>query len=365
MKTRLIWKLFAINLLVVALVMVIVWGAVDYLAKGYFITLMDKYHISPKESHQMFVDSVHSYLIWGSIAAIVVSSVSSLLIMKRTLEPLERMTRLSERISDGEFPDAMPITSSDEVGQLARAFNRMTESLRHMEQLRKNMIVDVAHELKTPITNIQGYIEGLIDKIVEPSDETLGLLREETLRLSALVNDILALARAGAARISLDIMKIDLREACVHVYSVFALQLGRKGITVDFAGIKPGCQVYADPRNLAGILHNLFQNAVQYTPENGRLRLWSEESAGETRIVFANQSGSLRPEDIPLVFERFYRGEKSRSRDYGGAGIGLAVVKELVEAHRGRVGARMENNEFQVWFTLPAMPLQQAGPRPA
>jgi len=360
MKTRLIWKLFAINLLVIALVMAIVWVAVDYLAHGYFVTLMDKYHISPRESHQMFVDSVHSYLIWGSIAAVILSVLISLLIMKHTLEPLTGMTRLTARIAAGEFPDAVPITTSDEVGQLAQAFNRMTESLRHMEQLRKNMIVDVTHELKTPLTNIQGYIEGLQDKVVEPSDEILSLLKDETERLSRLVNDILELARAGAARISLDILKIDFMDACRHVYSVFQPQLSRKNISVDFSGITPGCQVYADPHKLAQVLHNLFQNSVQYTPPDGMLEISTEAVAEETRIIFANPYTEITPEDLPLIFERFYRGEKSRSRDYGGAGIGLAVVRDLVEAHKGRVGAELADDKFRVWFTLPNIPLHQS-----
>ena len=246
MKTRLIWKLFAINLLIIALVVLIVWGAVDYLAKGYFITLMDKYHISPTESHQMFVTSVHRYLIWGSLAAISVSSVISFIIMKRTLTPLAKMTRLTERIATGEFPDAVPITTGDEIGQLAQAFNRMTESLKHMEQLRKNMIVDVAHELKTPLTNIKGYLEGLSDKVVEPSEETLSLLKEETQRLNYLVNDILKLARAGAAQISLNILEINLLDACKHVYGIFKLQLSQKDIVVDLTGIKNDCHIYAE-----------------------------------------------------------------------------------------------------------------------
>lgn len=361
MKTRLIWKFFAVNLLVIAVVMLIVWGAVDYLAEGYFITLMDKYHISPKESHQMFVDSVHRYLIWGSLVAIALSSVISLIMMKHILDPLSKMTRLTDRIAAGEFPDAVPVTTGDEIGQLAQAFNRMTESLSHMEQLRKNMIVDVAHELKTPLTNIQGYLEGMMDKVVEPSEETLSLLKEETGRLNHLVNDILKLARAGAARISLDILEIDVLDACEHVYGIFQLQLSEKNITVDFAEIEPESQVYADPHKLAQVLHNLFQNSVQYTDVNGKLRIFTETSTTETRITFANPCNEIQDEDLPLLFERFYRGEKSRSRDYGGAGIGLAVVKDLIEAHMGRVGARQEKGEFQVWFTLPHKPLQQAG----
>lgn len=361
MKTRLIWKFFAINLLVIAMVMLIVWGAVDYLAEGYFITLMDKYHISPKESHEMFVASVHRYLIWGSLVAIVVSSIISLFMMKHILDPLSRMTHFTDRIATGEFPGAIPVTTSDEVGQLALAFNRMTESLGHMEQLRKNMIVDVAHELKTPLTNIHGYLEGLMDKVIEPHEGTLTLLKEETQRLNHLVNDILKLSRSGAAMISLDILKIDVLAACEHVFGIFQPQLSQKNITVDFTGVGAGCQVYADPHKFAQVLHNLYQNGVQYTEANGNLRIFTEELAEETRLTFANPASIKQDENLMLIFERFYRGEKSRSREFGGAGIGLSVVKDLIEAHKGKVGAQVKNDEFQVWFTLPNKPLQPGG----
>ena len=229
-----------------------------------------------------------------------------------------------------------------------------------MEELRKNMIVDVAHELKTPLTNIQGYLEGIMDKVVEPSGETLLLLKEETGRLNHLVNDILKLARAGAARISLDILEIDVLNACKHVYGIFQLQFSQKNITVDFTGIESECQVNADPHKLAQVLHNLFQNGLQYTEINGKVRIFTESSDAETRITFSNPCKEILDEDLPLLFERFYRGEKSRSRDYGGAGIGLSVIKDLIEAHMGRVGARQIKGELQVWFTLPHKPLQQA-----
>ena len=357
MKTRIIWKLFVINLLMIALVVLIVWGAVDYLAKAYFITLMDKYHISPRESHQMFVASVHMYLLWGSIASIIVSSAISLITMKRILAPLTRMTQVSDRIASGEYPEPIPITTGDEIGQLAQAFNRMTESLRHMEQLRKNMIVDVAHELKTPLTNIQGYLEGLLDKVVEPSARNFSLLKDETQRLNYLVNDILDLARAGAAQINLDILEINILDACKHVYEKFQLQLSQLNITVDFSGIRPDCCVYADPHKLAQVVYNLYQNVVQYTPPHGKLRIFTEVGKEETRITFANTCHDMETVDPSLVFERFYRGEKSRSREFGGAGIGLSVVKDLIEAHKGKVGASIEHGEFLVWFSLPTVPI--------
>lgn len=352
-RSSLFWKLFGLHLLVVAFVVLIVWGAVDYLAGGYFVTLMEKYHISPKESHEMFVDSIHRYLLWGTACAVVLSSIVSYVLMKRILNPLIRMNAITRRIAAGDFSAEIPVATRDEIGQLALAFNRMTESLRHMEALRKTMIVDVAHEFKTPLTNIRGYLEALMDDVVPRSRDTFQLLQAESDRLSRLVSDVLELARSGGARISLDVLEIRLREAVAHVFEMFRLSFAEKSVSVDLEGVKPGCRVHADPHKLAQVLHNLFQNALQYTPSGGQARIFAQSSARDVRVAFANTVAERPEEDLSLLFERFYRGEKSRSREFGGAGIGLAVVKDLIEAHNGLVGARIEGDEFQIWFSLP------------
>ena len=357
MRNRLIYKLFGLNLLTIAFVVFIVWMATDYLAKDYFVVLMDKYHISPTESHRMFIDSVHRYLIWGSLAAICFSSLFSLLIMRRILKPLTQMTRLTSKIVSGDFSDQIPVSTRDEVGQLAQSFNHMIEGLAHLQKLRQTMIVDAAHELKTPLTNIQGYLEGIVDDVVPPSLDTFRLLQEESQRLGDLVSDMLKLSRAGGTDLNLEIIKIHLLEAVTHLLDVFQLKLNGKNIQVDCSGIPPQCLIYADPHKLAQVLHNLFQNALQYTSPGGRLRIFSEVSQMETKITFANTSNKLKEEDLPLIFERFYRGEKSRSREYGGAGIGLAIVKDIIGAHKGKVGARIDGEEVQVYFTLPAKSL--------
>jgi two-component system sensor histidine kinase BaeS len=357
MKNRLIYKLFSLNLLTIAFVVFIVWMSTDHLARSYFVALMDKYHISPTESHRMFVDSVHRYLIWGSLAAVCFSSLFSFLIMRRILKPLTQMTRLTSKVVSGDFSDQIPVSTRDEVGQLARSFNRMIEGLAHLQKLRQTMIVDAAHELKTPLTNIQGYLEGIVDDVVPPSSETFRLLQEESERPGDLVSDMLKLSRAGGADLNLEIVKIHLLEAVTHLLDVFRLKLTGKNIRVEYSDIPRQCVIYADPHKIAQVLHNLFQNALQYTSPGGRLRIFSEDSQAETKITFANTSKALKEEDLPLIFERFYRGEKSRSREYGGAGIGLAIVKDIIDAHKGRVGARIEGEEVQVWFTLPVKAL--------
>jgi signal transduction histidine kinase len=356
MKIALLWKLFGLNIMTIVIVVGIVWGAVDYLAADYFSVLMKRYHISPTESHDMFVASIHRYLIWGSLSGVFLSLLLGYFIMRRMLAPLTQMTRITHRIAAGDFSATIPVSTGDEVGQLARSFNRMSESLDHMEKLRKTMIVDVAHELKTPLTNIRGYIEALMDEMVPHSTETYGLLQSETDRLTRLVSDILQLAKVGGAKLSLDILKLQLPEAIKSAYNSFRLQLAAKDIDVDISSIEPNGWILADPDKLSQILYNLFQNALQYTPKGGQLKIKTEKAEDMLTIYFINTFEGLQKADVPLLFERFYRGEKSRSRDYGGAGIGLAVVQELVSAHNGKAGAFLRNDEIHIWFSLPGNP---------
>ncbi len=214
-------------------------------------------------------------------------------------------------------------------------------------------MIDVAHELRTPLTNLQGYLEGLIDGVVTPSRETLDLLHEETMRLVHLVEDILRLARADAARADLHKVDSKLSDLIAHVLEVFQPQFESKKIRVETNFIEDMDPVSVDPDKLSQVVTNLLQNAWQYTPSGGRVRISTEGIPSEVKAVFANTGGEVGEADLPFLFERFYRGEKSRSREHGGAGIGLAIVKELVEAHNGRVGAELLQDEIRIWFTLP------------
>jgi signal transduction histidine kinase len=350
---RILWKLLGINILVIGFVIIIVWLAVDYLAAGYFMTLMEKYNISPTSSHQMFVSAVHRYLVWASLGALVLAVGFSFLLMRRILHPLTQMTEITSKIASGNYSASVPVNSQDEVGRLALAFNRMAESLQMIEQLRKTMMIDVAHELRTPLTNIRGYLEALTDGVVSPSEETFELLQEETLRLVQLVEDILRLAKADAAKASLRQVEIHIVDLIKQMLDSFRPQLEEKGIRLETHFANGEKTVWADPHHLSQVIQNFLQNSWQYTPSGGTVTVSTELMPRAIKVVFANTGGEIAEDDLPYIFERFYRGEKSRSREHGGAGIGLAIVKELVEAHSGSVGAEMLAGSIQIWFELP------------
>jgi two-component system sensor histidine kinase BaeS len=350
---RLIWKLLATNIPIIAFVIVIVWLAVDYLAAQYFVTLMHRYHISPTSSHEMFVGAVHRYLIWASVTALMLAVGLSFLVMRKVLSPLMEMTEIIRKIASGDYSGRVPVRSRDEIGLLALAFNQMAANLERIEQLRKTMIIDVAHELRTPLTNITGYLEALSDDVVSPSRETFQLLQEESGRLAELVEDILRLARADAAQMDLRKEEVHLGDLIAQVLAPFRSRFEAKGIRVEVNVAEAGRTVRADPRHLSQVIQNLLENAWQYTQPEGEVRIRVEGLPDAVKVLLANSRGELEEKDLSFLFERFYRGEKSRSRDHGGAGIGLAIVKGLIEAHGGRVGAELAEEMTVIWFTLP------------
>ena len=354
MRIPLLWKLLAIHVLVIGMAILVVWLSIDYLAADYFMTLMKDYNISPTAIHQMFLAAAHRYLIWATLATLTLAVALSLLLTKRVLRPLSQMIGTAGKISAGDYTDRVQTPSTDEIGRLAEAFNRMADSLQRIEQLRKKMVIDVAHELRTPLTNMRGYLEALRDGVLSPSKETFESLHEETLRLVQLIEDLLRLARADSARVTLRAEEVSLQKLIAQSLSLFRAPLDAKGIAVETRFEDGVDRVRGDPDKLAQVFRNLFQNACQYTPDGGNVRVSAERLPGGIKVVFANTGEGIAEEDLPFIFERFYRAEKSRSREHGGAGIGLAIVKELVEAHRGEVGAESTPTETRVWFTLSA-----------
>jgi signal transduction histidine kinase len=350
---RLIFKLLAINLAVIGFVMAVVWVSIDTLAAGYFVTLMEKYNVSPEPAHDMFVSAVHRYLLGSCLGAVALAVLLSFVMLRRVLGPLTRMSVTTREIAAGNFTARVPVETGDEVGQLSVAFNRMAESLEKLEHLRRELMIDVAHELRTPLTNIRGYLEAIHDGVLPASKETISLLEQETLRLVTLVEDVLALARADAARGHLVKTSVDLVAAVNRALEPFAPAFEQKGKTARVAAPQqhPTCQ--ADESKINRILRNLAENAATYTPSGETVDVSIVADKSQVRVNFANPARELTAEDLPFLFERFYRGEKSRSRQHGGAGIGLSIVRELVAAHGGDVGAELVEGRLNVWFALP------------
>ncbi|MEJ7668588.1 MAG: ATP-binding protein [Casimicrobiaceae bacterium] len=353
--SRLSTKLLGAVALVIVVATFIVWVAIDFFALEYFADLLDKYKVPKKnEVLKMFLEAAHRGLIWASLGALILGLALSVLLIRMILGPLYQMIGITGKIAHGDYTPRIRITSRDEIGELGAAFNAMTDNLQRIEQLRKKMVIDVAHELRGPLTNIRGYLEALSNGVLPATSKIVEALHEETLRLGNLSDDLMRLSVADAARLTLRREPIDLRQLLAHSLNLFQTQFADKAITVETQFSEARDPVDADSEKLAQVAQNLLDNAWRYTPREGHVRVSVARAPKAVKMVVANTGEAISGEDLSLIFERFYRIDKSRSREHGGAGIGLAIVKELIEAHGGQVGAESAAGENRIWFTLPA-----------
>lgn len=352
-KSRLLWQVLLIILLTVVVVILVEWLSIDLLTARAFVVLMEKYGVKSPEVHLSFLAVAHAHLMWASLFALALGVGLGAWLTSRLLRSLAQMMEGTKKIAAGDYTTRVPITSQDELGQLAASFNRMADSLRITEQMRKMMVVNIAHELRSPLTNMRGYLEALRDGVLPPSRENVALLHEETLRLVGLAESLLQLTEADVARANLRRQRVDFEELFGKKLRLWQAQFAAKEIAVETQFERGACDLQADADKLAQVIHNLLQNAWQYTPPGGRVRVSAACVSNQAIVSFANTGDGIDDKDLPFIFERFYRGEKSRSRHHGGAGIGLAIVKELVEAHGGQVLAESSPAETRVSFTLP------------
>ena len=354
MRSSLVAKFVGVKALGMLVALAIVWVSIDFFAVDYFSSMLDRFEVPDKrEVLGMFLQTAHRYLVWGGVVGISVALCVGVLFIRMILNPLHQMLGITVEIAKGDFKSRVAILSNDEIGELGRTFNAMADNLERTEQLRKKMVVDVAHELRAPLTNMRGYLEALGDGVVQPDAKVIALLHEETLRLGNLSEDLMRLSVADAAQLTLERKMVDLREFLPHALKLFEVQFAEKDITTDTQIVAGAERIYADVEKLAQIMQNLLHNAWKFTSLEGNVRITVERTKGFVKIVVANTGELIAQGDLLLIFERFYRVDKSSSRERGGAGIGLAIVKDLVEAHGGHVGAESSVGENRIWFELP------------
>ena len=285
---------------------------------------------------EFLASAKRSALLGGGIASS--AAVFLFLVMiNQVLSPLHKLTRATERIAHGDLPEKVSLRAHDEFGQLGFSFNQMLENLRRSETVRKTMTADIAHELRTPVTIIQGTLEAVLDGIYEASDETIGTIYEETLLLSRLIDDLRDLALAEAGELTLEKQLVDAAELVRQVGEAIVASVDdAPKFTVRERNKIP--QVELDPKRFRQVLANLIGNAVRHTPSDGEINVDIRRVGDEVEICVSDTGPGILEEDLPHLFERFYRGDPARNR-VGGTGLGLAIVKQWVEAHGGRIWA--------------------------
>ena len=289
-----------------------------------------------------YQDAIQTALGIAIAAAAVTAVAASIALSTRVSRPIGRLAEASSRIAAGHYAERVPVRAGDEIGQLAESFNTMAASLESTERRRLQLVGDVAHELRTPIATLDGYLEGLEDGVIEPSDPTWKLLRGETSRLARLVNDLQELWRAEARQLPLTPARVDVDTALHAATERFAALAREQGVVIRAAATSGGLAVRADVERLGQIVDNFLSNAVRHSPRGGFVTLAAAMEGDGVAISVTDQGPGLTGEQVERVFERFYRVDPSRSRALGGSGIGLAIARALAVAMGGRVEAFSE-----------------------
>lgn len=303
---------------------------------------------------EAFVEGLNRALLLAGSVSAGAALLIALLLSRRILRPVEELTAAVRRMEGGDLSRRVKVSSGDEIGELARAFNSMADGLARVEQLRRNMVGDVAHELRTPLTNIRCQIESVQDGVARPTPELIDSLHEEAMILSRLVDDLQDLALAEAGQLSLRPEPASVKAEVGLAVNAMRRRLEDGGLSVR-VNIPEDCpDVLADRKRVGQVLRNLLDNSVTHTPAGGAVTVSARRDDSRVELAVEDTGRGIDEGDLPYVFERFYRADASRDRATGGAGLGLAIVKQIVAAHGGEVRVESVHGAgTKVSFTLP------------
>ncbi len=290
------------------------------------------------------------------ILSLFISIILVYFLSKRITNPLKEMTRTARRISAGEWQNKLEFSGNDEVAVLARSFNQMVETLENLEKMRRDFIANISHELRTPMTTINGFIEGILDGTIseEKQKEYLVVVKDEVKRLQRLVSDMLDIARMEAGETKVNISVFDICE--VVRLSVIHLQkeIEEKDIKFRANFEQESMFVAADRDKIQRVLINLLHNAVKFTTKNGDISVSVRETRDKVEISVSDSGEGIPQEDLPYIFDRFHKADKSRSKDKTGVGLGLYIVKNIIQAHYEEITVQSKAGEGTVFtFYLP------------
>ncbi len=300
------------------------------------------------ETFTEFRWSVVKILLYALFAAFVISFAVVWLFTYKLVKPLRNMASAARSFGEGNFSVRVPVTSSDEIGELAKAFNNMADSLASSESSSRSFIANVSHELKTPMTTIAGFIDGILDGTIPPEKEKyyLKIVSQEVKRLSRLVRTMLDLSRIDSGALKLRPTRFDMTNTILVALLSFEQKIEEKKIEVQGIGDAESITVEGDPDMLHQVVYNLIDNAVKFTNEGGYLKISIVQANGRTTIGIENSGPGIAPDELPMVFERFYKTDKSRSRDKNGMGLGLYIVRTIIRLHGGEITVASEQDKF-------------------
>jgi len=287
--------------------------------------------------------------------SLLIGTAGGVVIGRLTSAPIRRIAQAAQRLGNGELDVRVPVRGSQEIRELAQTFNKMAAEIQRAEELRNNLMADVSHELRTPLTVLEANLRAALDRVVPLDEAEIASLYAQTRHLSRLVNDLRELSLAEAGHLPLEKMPIDMNLLAAETLQALEPLAAEKGVTLTDT-LPPLPVLTVDPIRLRQVLFNLLTNALRHTPQGGKITLSGKAESGAVWLSVRDTGEGLTPEQCARVFDRFYRGDKSRSRETGGTGLGLAIVKAIVEAHGGQVEAssagRGQGSEFTLRLPL-------------
>lgn len=322
---------------------------------------LGKVYISPDPKAEPYVApfrrlsaSINRSLFLGGSLAIVIALLLTFVLSRRMSSPIGVLANAARRLGQGDLSQRVQFQGKGEVKVLAQAFNSMATDLEHAEQLRRNLVADVAHELRTPLSNIQGYLEAIRDRVIKPNVATIRSLNEETALLSRLVDELQELSLVEAGELKLIYQAEDIAKLVKQAVTPWQPQVAAREISLSLDLPDNLPLVDVDWQRVNQVLHNLLENAVVHTHKGGTINVAATTQGDWVEVCVSDTGEGIPAEDLPNIFERFYRVDKSRARVTGGSGLGLTIAKRLVEAHGGKIAVQSEMGKGSRFsFTLP------------
>ena len=314
---------------------------------------------SESESIADFVNVMMKAIVLSTVSLMLAILIAIYFITERTIVPLKNMLRAVKSFSRGKLDARVPVSGNDEFTELSSAFNQMADSLENQENLRRTFLANVSHDLRTPMTTISGFVDGIKDGVIpaEKQDYYLDIISSETKRLSRLVSTLLDISRMQAGERKFEMINFDICEMARQILIGFESRIEEKHLNVEFNCDKDNMLVRADKDSIYQILYNLCDNGIKFAHEGGDYKITIKQIPNrKISISVYNEGVGIPSDDLPFVFERFYKSDKSRGLDKSGVGLGLYIAKTIIDAHEEQIFVSSEYNKFcEFTFTLPSV----------
>lgn len=327
---------------------------VDGQTVGLLIADPQMMHGVTDNAAQDFLARVNRSILLAALAAGFIALALGFILFRQITAPLDALASASDKIAAGDLSARAPVHGDDEIARVSQSFNAMADNLARSETARRNMLADIAHELRNPIGVIQSHLEAMMDGVFPMDAGQIASLHDETLLLSRLVGDLRELSLADAGQLTLVRDPTDMRGLVERVVAAFQPQASEQRIVLTTILTNDIPPLNLDTHRIEQVLHNLVSNALRWTPANGNVSVKLLRAESFARVEVSDTGTGIAPEALPHVFERFWRADKSRTRAQGGTGLGLAIAKQWIEAHGGQIGVESKIEQGTMfWFTLP------------